>query len=509
MKCNDVKIIKAHNKLSSDVRILCEHGAREGSDVLQEWPAATGPAATGAINEGGFAGAGWSPAATAPVATAPVATAPAATAPAATALAPKSMIDLSEVPKNGQNSVCSTIYGKIGKGMREERGLLGMEEDAMLVALTIPESDKLTNLGPFFSNNGKPLLLMRSLPLGIIGSYPDFCKSLLGFVETAVEDDDKVEWRAVTFPDTMTEDQKRTLKETVDACVAQKKKQNANFMCPLYGVVAATQSESKGRCQMFWHGEYSYVRPDGKEGPMVEITPHARAYTLMPAELEDLCWGDTGLHISSINVNGALSFAGDGIQPRFDCAQGIKKTVTMICAVQLPPNTILPNQMRLAPSCQFVANGKFAEDITTVINLALKDENGYTLREVDDDLTVPIGVELKKRRKYVNKKLTKRKNPERNSSRSPAICSACCRPPSDNCNGHGHPCSAETVNLDLLQAKRQRITACMIAGRTKIDCKQKDMTHLPATYKIKSTTAPVVATAAGAAPVVAAAVVAV
>jgi hypothetical protein len=37
IKNNDVKIIKAHNGLSSDMRILCEHGAREGIDVLQEW----------------------------------------------------------------------------------------------------------------------------------------------------------------------------------------------------------------------------------------------------------------------------------------------------------------------------------------------------------------------------------------------------------------------------------------------------------------------------------------
>ena len=37
MKEHDVKIIKAHNGLSSDTRILCEHGAREGIDVLQEW----------------------------------------------------------------------------------------------------------------------------------------------------------------------------------------------------------------------------------------------------------------------------------------------------------------------------------------------------------------------------------------------------------------------------------------------------------------------------------------
>ena len=376
-------------------------------------------------------------------------------------------------------------------------------KDAMLVAFTIPESDKLLDLGPFFSDNGTPLLLLRSLPLGIISSYPDFCKTLLGFVETAVEDDDTVEWRAVAFPDTMSEDQKRTLKETINACVARKKKQNANFMCPLYGVVAATQSESKGRSQTFMHGAYSYTRPDGKEGPMVEIKPHARAYTLMPEELEDLCWGDAGLHISSINVNGALSFAGDGIQPRFDCAQGIKKTVTMICAVQRPPNTMLPDQMRLAPFCQFVANGKFAEDITTVINLDLKDENGHTLREIDEDITVPIGIEVNTRKYDVNKRLLKRKDPERKSSRSPAICSACCRPPSDNCNGHGHPCSAETVNLDQLHAKRQRTTACMIAGRTKIDCKQKDMTHLPDMYKIKSTAAaPVVATATGAASVV-------
>ena len=37
---NEVKIIKAHNGLSSDMRILCEHGAREGIDVLQEWESA-------------------------------------------------------------------------------------------------------------------------------------------------------------------------------------------------------------------------------------------------------------------------------------------------------------------------------------------------------------------------------------------------------------------------------------------------------------------------------------
>ena len=37
VKDHDVKIIKAHNGLSSDTRILCEHGAREGIDVLEEW----------------------------------------------------------------------------------------------------------------------------------------------------------------------------------------------------------------------------------------------------------------------------------------------------------------------------------------------------------------------------------------------------------------------------------------------------------------------------------------
>ena len=37
IKEHGVKFIKAHNGLSSDTRIICEHGAREGIDVLQEW----------------------------------------------------------------------------------------------------------------------------------------------------------------------------------------------------------------------------------------------------------------------------------------------------------------------------------------------------------------------------------------------------------------------------------------------------------------------------------------
>ena len=37
IKDHEVKIIKAHNGLSSDTLILCKHGAREGINVLEEW----------------------------------------------------------------------------------------------------------------------------------------------------------------------------------------------------------------------------------------------------------------------------------------------------------------------------------------------------------------------------------------------------------------------------------------------------------------------------------------
>ena len=37
IKDHEVKIIKAHNGLSSDTLILCKHGAREGINVLAEW----------------------------------------------------------------------------------------------------------------------------------------------------------------------------------------------------------------------------------------------------------------------------------------------------------------------------------------------------------------------------------------------------------------------------------------------------------------------------------------
>ncbi len=37
IKTHGVKYVKAHNGITSDTRIICEHGAREGIDILQEW----------------------------------------------------------------------------------------------------------------------------------------------------------------------------------------------------------------------------------------------------------------------------------------------------------------------------------------------------------------------------------------------------------------------------------------------------------------------------------------
>ena len=465
--------------------------------------AATGPAATGGTMSA--ATGGTVPAATG--GTMPAATGPAATGPWGATMPVETTINLSNVPKNVKGSNYSTVFGIMGDAMSKNFGLLGMrKKSAMVVAFSVAESDKLLDLGPFFSNDDKPVLTLPMLPWDIVRSYPEFCETLFELVETAEEEDeDVVNWNAVTFPDTMPADQKDILIRRVNACV-EMKQENFNFMYPLYGIVAATTSVRKSREQLFMFGEYAYTRPATKNGPMETVYPKAHGYTLLPEQLQELCWGGTrtSTHMSSINVTGALSFAGDAIQPRFDPAQGITKTVTMVCAVQLPPDTMLPTQMHMASTCQYRANGDFAEDISTVINLTPKDEHDHTLREIEG-ITVPIGVKVNTS-KYVNKSLRKNKDPERKSSRSPAICSACCKPPSGNCSGHGHPCSAETVDMDQLQAKRQRTTTSMNAGGTFIDVSQRNMTHLPAMYKIKPTTA--AAAPVGVAPVDAAAAVA-
>ena len=199
-----------------------------------------------------------------------------------------SMINLSKVPKNAKGSMYSTVFGIIDQDMCKTFGLLGMRKEppVLLVAFTVPESDKLFDLGRFFSNDGMVLLTLPSLPWDFASSYPEFCETLFGLVEAAVEgDEDNVDWDAVPFPNTMTEDLKRALKETINACV-ERKQRNANFIHPLYAIVAATKSVEKGSEQVFMYGEYAYTRPAVKNGPMETVRPKAHGYTLMSTQLE-------------------------------------------------------------------------------------------------------------------------------------------------------------------------------------------------------------------------------
>ena len=210
-----------------------------------------------------------------------VPTGPAATGPSIVPAV--SMINLSKVPKNAKGSMYSTVFGIVDQDMCKKFGLLGMRKEppVLLVAFTVPESDQLFDLGRFFSNDGMLLLTLPSLPWDFASSYPEFCETLFGLVEAAVEEDDEdnVDWDAVPFPNTMSEDLKRELKETIDACV-EKKQRNANFMSPLYGIVAPTKSVAKGSEQMFMYGQYAYTRPSVKNGPMETVHPKAHGYTL-------------------------------------------------------------------------------------------------------------------------------------------------------------------------------------------------------------------------------------